>query len=96
MPDLNEDQVNFATVYAITRHYGGPEEGGWWYNWYEPLKSIAVDGEDAFIAASSFLTVEFESEKYGNIYSVLGGQDIEVLPEAWSGQYATKERPHYE
>lgn len=25
----------FLSVYEITRHYGGPEEGGWYYDAYE-------------------------------------------------------------
>jgi hypothetical protein len=32
----------FVNVYAVTRHYGGPEEGGWWYDEGEPVKSTAV------------------------------------------------------
>lgn len=25
----------YITIYVTTREYGGPEEGGWWYNWTE-------------------------------------------------------------
>ena len=43
--------VLYVNAYAVTRHYGGPEEGGWWYNAGEPLASIPVlarrvDGHD--------------------------------------------------
>ncbi len=24
----------FVSMYSIERCYGGPEEGGWWYDWY--------------------------------------------------------------
>jgi hypothetical protein len=24
-----------VTTYRVTRCYGGPEEGGWWYNWWQ-------------------------------------------------------------
>lgn len=96
MPDLNEDQVNFATVYAITRHYGGPEEGGWWYNWYDPVDTIQVHTDEEYETACTLLMTTYSSEKYGSIYSVLGGQDIEVIREDWFGQHATKERPYYE
>jgi len=24
-----------VTTYQVTRCYGGPEEGGWWYNWWQ-------------------------------------------------------------
>ncbi len=40
--DYNEDgenigvpqdgEVVYFSVYEVTRHYGGPEEGGWWYD----------------------------------------------------------------
>lgn len=32
----------YLNVYAVTRHYGGPEEGGWWFNAGEPLASIPL------------------------------------------------------
>src|SRR5690606_16277420 len=30
----------FLAVYRVTRHYGGPQEGGWWYDAGEVVKSI--------------------------------------------------------
>lgn len=27
-----------VTVYEVTKCYGGPEEGGWWYNWQEAVQ----------------------------------------------------------
>ena len=35
-------RVEYVNLYAVTRHYGGPEEGGWWYDAGEPVKSTAV------------------------------------------------------
>ena len=32
----------YVNAYEVTRHYGGPEEGGWWYNHHEPIASIPV------------------------------------------------------
>lgn len=42
----------YLNVYAVTRHYGGPEEGGWWYNAGQPLasvpiKAVALRGHDS-------------------------------------------------
>jgi hypothetical protein len=28
-----------VTIYQVTREYGGPEEGGWWYDHYDWVKS---------------------------------------------------------
>lgn len=34
--DRKTDTVTaFLSVYSLTRHYGGPEEGGWWYDVWE-------------------------------------------------------------
>jgi len=43
-----ETRTVFMAVYEVTREYGGPEEGGWWYDWYHftgsaiPVKSTVV------------------------------------------------------
>lgn len=36
------ETIMYVNAYAVTRHYGGPEEGGWWYNRQTPLASIPV------------------------------------------------------
>ncbi len=28
----------WINVYEVTRHYGGPEGGGWWYDWMRCIK----------------------------------------------------------
>ncbi len=35
----------YVNVYAITRHYAGPEEGGNWVNDAEPLASVPIEAE---------------------------------------------------
>lgn len=32
----------YVNAYSVTRHYGGPEEGGWYFNHSEPLASIPI------------------------------------------------------
>ena len=34
--------MSYINVYTVTRHYGGPEEGGWWWNSGAPYTSIPV------------------------------------------------------
>ncbi len=31
--DLRQVPPIYAVAVRTTRHYGGPEEGGWWYDW---------------------------------------------------------------
>lgn len=33
----------FVTLYDVTRRMGGHEEGGWWYDSYDQIKSIKVN-----------------------------------------------------
>jgi len=39
-----ETRILYVNVYRVTRHFGGPEEGGWYYNAGEPLASIPFKG----------------------------------------------------
>jgi len=34
--------ILYLNVYAVTRHYGGPQEGSWWFNAGEPLASVPI------------------------------------------------------
>lgn len=33
----------YANTYLVSQAYGGPEEGGWWYETGEPIQSIIID-----------------------------------------------------
>jgi hypothetical protein len=37
----------YINAYAVTRHYGGPEEGGWWFNAGRPLASVPISVQEA-------------------------------------------------
>lgn len=62
----------FVTAYAVTHHYGGPEEGGWWYNWYEPVETVAAEPEKAETVREELRTKHADQE-WGDIYSMEGG-----------------------
>lgn len=36
--------ILYLNVHAVTRHYGGPEESGWYYNVGTPLASVPFFG----------------------------------------------------
>lgn len=88
------DRNVFVNVYFVTRHYGGPEEGGWWYNWYECEETVQTTGKNAYEVKEA-LEKKYEDYKQGDIYSVLGGVDVEVLIEDEPAQSESKEVPHY-
>lgn len=144
-PDSNEcapigrtyTGLAYVNAYAVTRHYGGPEEGGWWYNAGRPLASVPIpctftedhdtdgddgqqngfctgcftdDGERAPICAhttwepdanakehmATYLKAAFGDVKDGDIYSVLGGVDVQIRVDIEQGYEWPRQRPHYE
>lgn len=97
--------MKFITVYKVTRHCGGSEEGGWWYNWYEPAETVNIPRRWAKKPNQHWNQIEtligqmrrkYADEVWGNIYSVLGGQEINVLGEETYREFESKEVPHYE
>lgn len=88
--------ARYLTVYAVTRHYGGPEEGGWWYNVHEPIFSTGKVLARRLNKVRERLFKQFSCYRDGDIYSVLGGMDIDIVAERTVGQYATRHHPRYE
>lgn len=88
--------MNFLNVYSITRHFGGHEEGGWWYDWYECVEVFPVRDSEQGMVLKDWLYEQHKSKAYGNISSVLGGLEIVVRFEDEPKKSETKERPHYE
>lgn len=93
-------------VFLVDRAYGGPEEGGWWFDCGEP--QIGPDMplpefypvEDAAIAAREKMDAEIERLKLNEgrreISSVLSeGRYRAVICEGWPKPYPDK-TPHYE
>jgi len=74
----------YVTVYLVTREYGGPEEGGWYYNRRIPERTwgcgVPLPAWLTRIVAR-YLLGRYDAERYGDIYSVLGGQDVAVYEE---------------
>jgi hypothetical protein len=87
----------YVAALGIDRCYGGPEEGGWWYDTTTILKVYKVfDWKQALVRCKE-LQEEYPTCPRGR-YSVIGGQDtyvrtfrsLEDLPEE---DYS---RPRYE
>lgn len=45
-PQVESPEAHFVTLYEVKSLYGGPEEGGWWYDWYTPIATKQVPTED--------------------------------------------------
>jgi len=91
VPDRRPWYVN---VYAVSRHYGGPEEGGWWYDSGDPVASTPY-----FTKADAYAARDAARERFVRTdkrYSVNGGEDWTVAVERqFAAEYPTT-RPRYE
>lgn len=96
---LAEDGTWFVSMYAVSRHYGGPEEGGWWYDWktFEKVRCTVVGARaDALRLASEFNATADEERDGPNRFSVIGGDDETYYVEQRPAEHQSTERPHYE
>ena len=86
----------YVSAYTVTRHYGGPEEGGWWFNWNELHCSSPVTDPEAAHAEGHRFKELFGNLEHGNIYSVLGGTELLITLDREPGEQESTERPRYE
>jgi hypothetical protein len=85
----------FVNVYDVGRVYGGPEEGGWWYDVGDPIESyICATYGDAEAVRDRLAAGEYA--RTGARSSVRGGPDFEIYIEVDPGESFPKHRPHYE
>jgi hypothetical protein len=92
--------VNSIGIYFITRQYGGPEEGGWYYDHYELKHSFFV-GNMPREKVSEFLKSLFEWEESMNegapsLGSTQSRGLYSVMFEEEPGEFETRETPRYE
>ena len=87
----------WVTVYFVDRNYGGPEEGGWWYDWYELTKSIPASSEEDGKAKMVELRKEYPFNS-NELSSVNGEGTYQIYVESAEekGDMVSTERPHYE
>lgn len=100
---LKEGRVQpfYMVVEGTSRHYGGPEEGGWWYDWHEVLEV-----RQAFTLAGALKQMRELRDNYPqpryNRYSCAnrGEADTRIVlcygedDPRWPTE--TKQRPRYE
>jgi hypothetical protein len=88
----------FVNAYAVTRHYGGREEGGWWFDAGSPLASIpCLTNEQCDEAIQRLRSIfEEEYEALRDRFSVIGEADLRISVEDVIATPWPTERPHYE
>lgn len=84
----------FVNVYEVDRAYGGPEEGGWWYDVGSVIRVIPCSSYDIAVDVRERASELFPNT--GRRSSVLGGEDYSVCIEETPGKDYPESRPHYE
>lgn len=90
--------------YEVTREYGGPEEGGWWYTRYSPtgrsqiLSPLCTEREAFEVREQVMLDVELDNRENNprGIFSMAGSYDLTWLVETHEPRMQPATRPHYE
>ena len=87
----------YVNVYLIERCYGGPEEGGWWYNAGTPIESRKVDALQEAADERCWL----EKYRYSNggrrpLSDTNSEGEYRVCIETHFARPFPERRPHYE
>lgn len=88
----------YVNAYEVSRHYGGAEEGGWWYDAGTPLASIPVRTEgEAHEAAERLRTLFADDYRDRRTrFSVIGEEDLLLCLEPHVAAPYPETIPHYE
>lgn len=96
--------TTYLNAYLVNRGYGGPEEGGWWYDVGEPLESrVMPDPDDLGSTDELYEQTQAEMEarwahlnsKYP-LYSVLCDGVVRVYQEDHFARAFPSATPHFE
>ena len=81
-----ESDPTVITVHQIWERYGGPEEGGWYFQCGEPIENICIFSKEQAIK---------ELIRLHNFYKEVEEAEYDInFSNAW-GEYYPKKRPHY-
>lgn len=85
--------LTVVNVYEVTLGYGGPEEGGWWYDWSHCIRSVEVTPETIEEVYAEFLEEYPANHEYRRANE---GRTFEVRKERKVAETESRERPQYE
>ena len=82
----------------VSRHYGGPEEGGWWYDWYSTIEVRKAYTWQSALKAVRELVKEYPQPRHSR-FSVLGNSGDYQISLCYCEEHFPEEttsRPRYE
>ena len=77
------------TVHLITEHFGGPEEGGWWYQCGHPVTTTCIFSRDQAVRELIHLHERYSSEEYEE-------ETYDISLARGYAKFYPEKRPHYE
>ena len=85
----------FVNAYEVTQSYGGPEEGGWWYDVGDTLASVPV--EDYGDAVETYVHLHNRlAERYADGDRCRNRPELSLCVENHFAAAFPTERPRYE
>ena len=98
--------IIYVNVYKVEHLYGGPEEGGWYYNAGTPIASVpvlvdtlkmdeATKLHPQIVDCIASLKNTFKDIPWGDINSVNGGVELGIYVAEEFAEYWPKEKPVY-
>ena len=110
--DLSQQQFNeelqkaiddmkpwYVNLYVYDRAYGGPEEGGWWFDVYELQNTTRVASKEEAESLQKVIQLacnEQNDNRNSDVNSVLSEGMYVVMIENHKGFHKPQERPYYE
>ena len=94
MSGMFDETPTYVSIYFVERAYGGPEEGGWYYDRYYHELSVPVWTDEEREKEIARISSHIPKPKYP-LHSVLSQGEYVVLSEETIGENETKERPTY-
>jgi hypothetical protein len=80
----NADELRYFAVYRVDRAYGGPEEGGWWFDYGEVEERFPITcEEDAQALFEIAVKAGYDNEGRRPIWSVASDGVFEFIA-SWS------------
>ena len=66
----------YVNIYEMDKAFGGPEEGGWWYNIYTSVKSIPVKGLENAVKLQKKIMEKLNNEEDSSKSEYIGSNPL--------------------
>lgn len=93
-----EKEPVYVGVVSVARCYGGPEEGGWYYDWHQVEEILKCNSFRCLLATVRTMREQYPPDRFGR-YSAAGGRDFYIYmsrDKRLIENQQTTERPRYE